>query len=330
MISGENTYAYVGAETSGLYRLSPGSDQWDELTQGLPADPIVPGVALHPSNPQVVYAGTQDGPYRSSDRGNHWERLDYPKSGAPVWTFMFRPGDPSVMYIGTAPGEIYRSVNSGDSWQKLPAAMGSNECAMAFPTRVIGLTADPSDPNDVYAALEVAGVIRSSDGGDSWEEITGSLAPSEDTLDLHGIQCAAASPHTVYITTRQGPFIGPDRGREWIPVEFGNFSPITYTRDLKTAPHDPSLMYVSIGAAARSAQGALYRSRDLFRTFERVDHGIEATSTMMAVGVDPRSPNNIFCIARDGQVFGTVDDGANWTTYKLPDKAKELRGLAVG
>ena len=330
MISGENTYAYVGAETSGLYRLSPGSDQWDELTQGLPADPIVPGVALHPSNPQVVYAGTQDGPYRSSDRGNHWERLDYPKSGAPVWTFMFRPGDPSVMYIGTAPGEIYRSVNSGDSWQKLPAAMGSNECAMAFPTRVIGLTADPSDPNDVYAALEVAGVIRSSDGGDSWEEITGSLAPSEDTLDLHGIQCAAASPHTVYITTRQGPFIGPDRGREWIPVEFGNFSPITYTRDLKTAPHDPSLMYVSIGAAARSAQGALYRSRDLFRTFERVDHGIEATSTMMAVGVDPRSPNNIFCIARDGQVFGTADDGANWTTYKLPDKAKELRGLAVG
>ena len=174
--------------------------------------------------------------------------------------------------------------------------------------------------DSVYAALEVAGVIRSSDGGDSWEEITGSLAPSEDTLDLHGIQCAAASPHTVYITTRQGPFIGPDRGREWIPVEFGNFSPITYTRDLKTAPHDPSLMYVSIGAAARSAQGALYRSRDLFRTFERVDHGIEATSTMMAVGVDPRSPNNIFCIARDGQVFGTVDDGANWTTYKLPDK----------
>jgi photosystem II stability/assembly factor-like uncharacterized protein len=124
------------------------------------------------------------------------------------------------MYLGTAPGEIYRSVNGGDSWQKLSATMGSNECAMAFPTRVIALAADPNFPDEIYAALEVAGVIRSSDGGDTWEEITGSLAFNEDTLDLHGVQCTAASPQTVFITTRQGPFIGPEWGREWIPVNF--------------------------------------------------------------------------------------------------------------
>ncbi len=331
MTSGtNNTYVYVGAESNGLYRLSPGSDRWEELTNGLPQDPVVPGVALHPDKPEVVFAGTQDGPYRSTDRGNHWERLDYPRSGAPVWSFLFRPGDPNTMYLGTAPGEIYRSVNGGDSWQKLNASMGSNECAMAFPTRVIALTADPSSPDDVYAALEVAGVIRSTDGGDSWQEITGSLAPSEGTLDLHGIQCSAAAPHTVFLTTRQGPFIGPDKGREWIPVEFGNFSPITYTRDLRVAPHDPNTLYVSIGASARSSQGALYRSRDLFRTFERVDKGITANAIMMSVSVDPRAPSHIFCSARDGQVFGTLDDGATWTTYELPEKAKEVRGLAAG
>jgi len=89
-------------------------------------------------------------------------------------------------------------------------------------------------------------------------------------------------------------------------------------------------MYVSIGASARSSQGALYRSRDLFKTFERVDREITANATMMAVSVDPRAPNHIYCIARDGQVFGTLDDGATWTTYQLPDKAKELRGLAAG
>ena len=328
--SGNNTYVYVGAESGGLYRMAPGSDRWEELTNGLPGNSIVPGVAIHPDNPEVIYAGTQDGPYRSTDRGGHWERLDYPRSGAPVWSFLFRPGDPSVMYCGTAPGEIYRSVNGGDSWEKLSATMGSNECAMAFPTRVIALAADPTYPDEMYAALEVAGVIRSSDGGDTWDEITGSLAPNEDTLDLHGIQCSSASPRTVYITTRDGPFIGPDRGREWVPVDFGQFSTITYTRDLRVAPNDANTLFVSIGAAARSSQGALYRSRDLFQTFERVDSGITANATMMAVAVDPRAPGHIYCIARDGQVFGSLDDGATWISYELPEKAKEVRGLAAG
>ena len=325
-----NTYAYAGAESSGLYRLSPGSDHWEELTNGLPENPIVPGVAIHPSNPEIIYAGTQDGPYPSADRGDHWERLDYPKLAPPVWTFLFRPRDPNVMYAGTAPGELYRSTNGGDSWEKLNFPLGSNEVSMAFPTRVIGLTADPSFPDEMYAALEVAGVLRSLDGGDTWDEITGSLAPSEDTLDLHGVQCTAASPHTVFITTRVGPFIGPDRGSEWLPINFGQFSEITYTRDLYAAPHDPNMLYVSIGAAARSKQGALFRSRDLFKTFERVDRNITPHSTMMAVRVNPRAPEHVFCVARDGEAFGSLDDGATWTSYQLPEKAREIRGLAVG
>ena len=324
------TYVYASAENSGIYRLSPGATQWEELTQGLPNNPISPGVAVNPDNPQVIFAGTQDGPYRSTDRGDHWERLDYPRTGAPVWTFTFRPGDPDVMYLGTAPGEIYRSVNGGDSWRKLNATMGSNECRMAFPTRVIALAADPNFPDEMYAALEVAGVIRSSDAGDTWEEITSSLAPDEGTLDLHGVQCSAASPHTVFLTTRQGPFIGPDRGSEWIPIEFGKYSQITYTRDLHAAPHDPNVFYVSIGAAARSAQGALFRSRDLFRTFEAVGSGAIAQSTMMAVRVNPRRPGHLFCVARDGEAFGSTDDGATWTKYPLPEAAKEVRGLAIG
>ena len=113
-------------------------------------------------------------------------------------------------------------------------------------------------------------------------------------------------------------------------MDFGRFSPITYTRDLRTTPNDPTTLFVSIGASARSSQGALYRSRDLFRTFERLARGITANATMMAVSVDPRTPSHIFCAARDGQVFGTMDDGVTWTTHQLPEKAKEVRGLAAG
>ena len=324
------TYIYAGAETGGIYRLAPDGEDWQELTRGLPESPSVCGIAIHPDHPEVIFAGTQNGPYRSLNHGDTWERMDYPAVAPPVWTFMFRPRDPSVMYLGTAPGEIYRSDNGGESWRNLNAPMGGNEVAMSFPTRVIALAADPTFPDEIYAALEVAGVIRSSDGGDTWQEITGSLAPSQDTLDLHGVQCAAALPRTVFITTRQGPFIGPDRGAEWIPVDFGQFSEVTYTRDLKAAPHDPNMLYLSIGAAARSRTGALYRSRDLFKTFERVDRGITANSTMMAVSVDPRAPDNIACAARDGQVFRSADDGATWSSHPLPAKATEVRAIAAG
>ena len=70
-----NTYVYAGAETSGIYRLSPGASQWEELTKGLPADPMVCGLIIHPDDPEVIYAGTQDGPYRSTNRGASWEKI---------------------------------------------------------------------------------------------------------------------------------------------------------------------------------------------------------------------------------------------------------------
>ena len=66
------------------------------------------------------------------------------------------------------------------------------------------------------------------------------------------------------------------------------------------------------------------------RTFRAVDRGITADSTMMSVSVDPRAPQNIACAARDGQVFRSTDDGANWSSHPLPDKALEVRAIAAG
>ena len=62
---------------SGLYRLADGSDEWEALQHGLPEAPAVRALAVHPTNRDILYAGTQAGPYRSDDRGAHWERVGH-------------------------------------------------------------------------------------------------------------------------------------------------------------------------------------------------------------------------------------------------------------
>ena len=324
-------YVYVGAGTGGLYRKSPGEDNWEEVIDGLPPSPEVRAIAVHPLQSAVVFAGTQDGLYRSGSRGNHWRGLNMPVAGSVVWSILVRPHTSSVMYVGMAPAQIFSTRDAGDSWEPLPMIPGPDVMTMSFETRVIAMAVDPNNPDEMYAALEVGGVMRKLAGEDIWELINNGLSEGgEARLDLHGIQVSRSQPGTVYISTREGMFRSPDRGDHWEPIDITKYSPITYTRDLLLSPHDSKTIYVSLGKASRSDEGALLRSRDLGESWERIDHGVTPRSTMMAVAVHPRRPSQIFCAARDGQVFGSLDNGATWKEYPLPEAAKEVYALAVG
>ena len=65
---------------SGLYRMRNDDGEWQLVTRGLPEAPAIRSIAVHPSKPEVVYVGTQSGPYRSTDDGEHWEKGQCPRS----------------------------------------------------------------------------------------------------------------------------------------------------------------------------------------------------------------------------------------------------------
>jgi photosystem II stability/assembly factor-like uncharacterized protein len=328
----------------GLFRRSSTDDRWQALTRGLPDGPEVRAITVHPRETGVIFVGTQDGPYRTTDGGESWERLDFPDRGAVVWSITFDPTGARTMYLGTAPVAIYRSDDGGDSWKRLPGAASPGHCAMAFPTRVTRLAVDPSHPDDIYAALEVSGVIRSSDAGETWTDLSaplidlaerphlksriGSDTDTEGMLDSHAIAVSAAAPGTVFLAVRMGLFRSDDKGTRWEDMEIGRFSPLTYCRDVRVSPHDPRVLLACLSPAARSTDGSLYRSDDVGETWRRFDHGLKAQGTMMSVAQHPRDPSRVSCATRSGQVFGTADGGQSWHEHRLPAEIQDVYVVA--
>src|SRR5713101_3724868 len=172
---------YVGAAGSnsgargGIFRRTVGNGGWTALTEGLPEASHVQAITVHPTNPDIIYLGTRSGPYRSTNRGERWERLPFPDDGTEVWSIMVHPKNPRVLYAGTSPVGVYRSDDGGDSWRKLPGAVLPPRVKMSFGCRVMRLAVDPSHPDEVYAALEVGGAMRSVDGGGTWSDCSDEL-----------------------------------------------------------------------------------------------------------------------------------------------------------
>jgi photosystem II stability/assembly factor-like uncharacterized protein len=337
---------WTGGSRSGVFRRGAGESRWELMSKGLPDETHVQAITVHPTNPDVVYVGTQNGPYRSADRGERWERLPFPADGGQVWSIEVHPRQPRTLFAGTSPVGIYRSDDEGGSWRKLPNAVQPERVKMPFACRVMRLAIDPSQPEHIYAALEVGGAMRSLDGGETWGDCSADLvklselphlksrivsdSEMEGMLDGHALCVSAAAPGTVILALRMGLFRSTDRGAHWTNMEVGRFSPLTYSRDIRVSPQDPAVLYACLSPAARSEDGSLYRSADAGETWTRFDRGVKAESTMMAVALHPRDAASVYCVSRTGQVFGTEDAGRTWREHRLPEGVGDVYAIACG
>ena len=350
-----SNYVYVGAApwyaaskdaiTGGLYRLDTDRGRWEKLTAGLPEGVEARCLAIAPGAAETVYVGTQHGPYRSRDAGQSWSRLALPGKEQLVWSILLHPGDPETLYVGTQHTTMYRSRDGGKSWTELSPPAPKGMVTMSFPCRVIRLALDPGDPRQIYAALEVGGVLHSRDGGDSWQGCNESLleftreprlrsrivsdTETEGMMDSHALEVSPAKPGTVFLANRMGLFRSGDGGAEWQEMGIGRFSPLTYARDIKVSRHDPRTMYAALSVAAVSDEGSLYRSRDLGETWQRFDHDVAMKSTLMIIAEGAASADRVYCATRKGQVFGTEDGGKRWREYQLPDGIEGVYALAA-
>jgi photosystem II stability/assembly factor-like uncharacterized protein len=256
------------------------------------------------------------------------------------------PKNPRVIYAGTSPVGVVRSEDGGETWKQLPNARQQSErIKMSFACRVMRIDVVPGSPDQIYAALEVAGVMRSLDGGEHWNDCSEDLvslaekpnlkskiqsdSEAEGMLDAHALAVSPAAPNSVFLAVRMGVFQSDDQAAHWRDVEVGRFSPLTYARDIRVSPHDPRTLYACLSPAARSEDGSLYKSADLGKTWERQDRGVKARATMMALALDPRDADHVACVSRCAQVFSTTDGGKSWRESLLPDGVKDVYALTA-
>ena len=337
MVASEHrTFVYVGLGGEGDYigeggivRRADGEEDWTDISKGLPDNPQVRALAIRPDDPKIVFAGTDKGVFRSKDRGETWEALNDAEAGREVWSLAIHPDNPDVILAGYDPCSISRSRDGGDTWNMMDtsAVVYPHITTYMAPTgkRVIGMSFDPSNTEDIYAAVEVGGLLASRDGGDTWVSVIDGPYIKNNTLDLHQVEVSAAAPGTVHIATQTAMFRSRDKGAHWEHVQVDEMFPGgSYCRDLLVAPDDPTTIYLAAGAGGGAAppdtvqEGALFRSRDVGETWDRLDLGETVPGRMMAISIDQSAPDHIYCAAYSGEVYSSTDGGSNWSKSVLP------------
>jgi photosystem II stability/assembly factor-like uncharacterized protein len=289
-------------------------------------------IAIDPHDPSRLYVGTfDDGLYASRDGGNTWLANSDGLSDRRVMSLAVSPShrehDVSVVYAGTEPSNLYRSEDGGEHWQLLPALRQlPSEPHWSFPPRpwthhVRTIAPHPTDPDWLAVGIELGGVMRSRDAGQTWLDHN-----PQAHSDAHQLLMHPAAPERIYEAAGQGVARSDDLGETWGRWESGLDRHYAWAQAVD--PADPDLWYVSISRSPFAAHGAgdgqshLLRSHgDGWEAIDRWDNSPELRRMPYALATFPRQPDALLVGLRGGTLLVTDDRGEHWSALEvgIPD-----------
>ncbi len=180
---------YALTDTGGLFRIDlSASSSWSRITDQVP-EPTSSTPAYTSNHPFAEHApAVEDLPDVYGPRA-----LESLPSSVPLLEMVFAPSNPQVVYLGTSGAGLYKSIDGGAHW---------NASGLAGLT-IWGLAVDPTNPNKVYTATNLNGLLKvSQDGGNSW---TDSSLPNTN-LAVYSLAVPAVEPGTVLVGTSSGVY----------------------------------------------------------------------------------------------------------------------------
>jgi photosystem II stability/assembly factor-like uncharacterized protein len=302
----------VGTIGQGVMMSADDGQSWTRASvrQGMHSDCIVKALVADPGRPDLVYAGTDAGLYRSDDSGAMWRRLDTPMNGAMVWSLAIDPVDSNVVFAGTGTPStpaIYRSTDDAKTWRRLAVEI-ARDCPNVGIPRPTGIAIDPTDHRRVWVGLEVDGVRHSADGGETWTRIDGQI-PNQD---VHGVLVVAGPPKAVFTVVNDDVWRSLDDGRTWQPARARETFPWHYPRGIAVKPDDARTVFLTLGDSTPGRVGTIMRSRDAGATWQSLGLPVQPNSAVWTVSVSPSDPDTLFAASRYGYLYRSDDGGDSW------------------
>ena len=274
-------------------------------------------LAVAPADPETVYAGLRDGGVRrSTDAGCTW--LDCGLPAPQVFSLAVSAADGAV-YAGTEPSALYRSEDRGEVWRELRGLLDlPSRPTWSFPPRpwtshVRWIAPSPHDPDVVLAGIELGGLMRSTDGGETWED----HRPGAQR-DVHSLAWHPREPGRAYEAGGGGAAWSDDHGASWHPADEGRDR--HYTWSVAVDPDDPELWYVSASTGPFAAHGG---GNPQARIFRRRNGGWDA----LAGGLPDPLPTMPYALIAasdlllagfaDGELWESPDRGDTWRRAEL-------------
>jgi photosystem II stability/assembly factor-like uncharacterized protein len=333
-VRGQADVFYFGAVGGGVWRSNDAGRTWKPIFDSI-GIASVGAIAVAPSNPQIIYAGTGEadmrsdisygnGMYRSTDGGKTWTHIGLVDSRQ-IARILVDPRDPEKLFVaalGHAYGPnsergVFYSKDGGKKWQRV---LFHDEN-----TGAIDLAFEPGNPKTIFAALlqtrrppwniyppskgPGAGLYRSKDGGEHWEQLTGHGLPSEG-LGRMGIAFAPSNPRRIYVIAdakEGGLYRSDDGGENWRRVSDDKriWGRGWYFCEVSVDPKDADTVYVP--------NTGLYRSRDGGKTFT-VLKGEPGGDDYHELWIDPDEPQRMI-LGSDQGVVVTRNGGETWSSW---------------
>lgn len=287
-------------------------------------------VKHHPHNPDILFAGTYGaGLYRSLDCGQSWAQVaaDMPVDYIRGLTFT-----PDSVLVGAEPAAIVRSDDNGETWHNSPLdhLPGASEWFLPYSPRdgcVRSFATHAHSPGLIYAAIEVGGVLKSTDDGMTWESLTGGFtggfADGEKgtSLDVHSIAVRPDDAQTLFAATHNGVYRTQDGGETWTHLSHG------YTRGVVMPFDSPDTVIATPGNGPDSPSRVII-SHDAGDNWEDVNVPKTETTIDFLI-LHPNLPDVLFGITPgvpsrrgdDGLVLYSPIDNIQWQMFSDDFKA---------